>query len=122
MQEFLFDVKFFASFNVNAANESEGRTLLNTALESATLNGGKIDGEQLIKQVSIDDEIDLIDAQTLQFDVLFFSSFSVEATTESEAREKLSAALDSATLNAGEIAGQEMVAQASIDGEIELLD
>ena len=65
-------------------------SLLTNALASVTLKGGSINGEPLVKTVSIDDEIDLLDGENLQFDVPFFSTFSVEAASEAEAREKLS--------------------------------
>lgn len=122
MQEFLFDVKFFASFSVIAANVAVGRTLLTNALASATLKGGSINGEPLVKTVSIDDEIDLLDGENLQFDVPFFSTFGVEAASESEARTKLSVALEGATLTTAEVNDQAMIGLVSIDGEFELLD
>jgi hypothetical protein len=56
------------------------------------------------------------------FDVKLFASLRVKAATEEEAREKLRSALDCADTHFGQLDGEPLTAEASIDGEPELYE
>lgn len=56
------------------------------------------------------------------FDVKLFSSVRIEADSEKEAREKLSEVLDCATVNFGSVDGEPVTGEASIDGELDLIE
>jgi hypothetical protein len=62
MSEYFFDVKLFASFRINAENETKARQLLADALDCASVNFGADDsGDPLIAEASMDGEPDLIE-------------------------------------------------------------
>jgi hypothetical protein len=56
------------------------------------------------------------------FDVKLFASFRVKAHSVKDARIALAAALDCASVNAGEVNGEPLVGEASVDGELELIE
>ena len=51
------------------------------------------------------------------FDVKLFTSLRINAENEAEARRKLAEALDCASINCGEIDGQPLVGEASLDDD-----
>lgn len=56
------------------------------------------------------------------FDVKVFTSFRFNARSEKEARGLLKESLDAASINAGEINGQTLTGEASMDGEAVLVE
>lgn len=63
-------------------------------------------------------------SQTLEylFDVKLLASLRIKAKSEAEARRLLATLLDVATVNFGEIDGEPMIGEASIDGEPDLVE
>ena len=62
------------------------------------------------------------DAKTYLFDVKLFASLRIGATSESAARQMITTLLDAATVNFGEIDGDPIIGEASIDGEPDLVE
>lgn len=56
------------------------------------------------------------------FDVKLFASLRISAASESSARHLIKTLLDVATVNFGEIDGDPIVGEASIDGEPDLVE
>lgn len=56
------------------------------------------------------------------FDVTLLASFRFKATNVAEARRLLRDALDSASINAGEVNGQTLLGEASMEGEADLAE
>lgn len=57
-----------------------------------------------------------------EFDAKVFAVFTVEAASEAQARKLLEQALSNATLEGIAPSGEVLKADASVDGELELLD
>ena len=56
------------------------------------------------------------------FDVTLMSSFRVTAANESEARRLLAEVLDCTSINAGQVNGRELIGEASMEGDAELVE
>lgn len=56
------------------------------------------------------------------FDVKLFTSFRFTAANEAEARRLLAEALDCASINAGQVNGQTLLGEASMDGDADLVE
>lgn len=62
MSSYLFDVKMFASFRVEAASEAEARVILASVLDGAEANFGCWpDGSPVLSTVAMDGEADLLE-------------------------------------------------------------
>jgi hypothetical protein len=59
---------------------------------------------------------------TYLFDVKLFACLRISAVSESAARHRIETLLDVATVNFGEIDGEPIVGEASIDGEPDLVE
>lgn len=61
MNEYLFDATLNASIRVNAVNRKEAERLLRETIDAATANlGAWPDGEPIVCEVSIGDEVHLV--------------------------------------------------------------
>ena len=62
MNEYLFDVKLFATIRVKAASEGEAVSILKDILDAASCNLGAFpNGDPILCEASIDGEPDLIE-------------------------------------------------------------
>lgn len=68
MPNYLFDVKLFATFRINAESEAEARRLLTAALDCATVQAGFIDEELLTGEASVDGELILVEVDGEPYD------------------------------------------------------
>lgn len=66
MNEYLFDVKLFASVRVQADTETEARRLLADALDAADINAGAWpNGDPVVFEASQDGEPDLVEVEDI---------------------------------------------------------
>ena len=62
MNEYLFDIKLFASIRVNAISEREARAMITQALNYASINAGAwVDGSPILLEASLDGDLDLVE-------------------------------------------------------------
>ena len=62
MREFAFDVQLYACIRVPAGTEAEARTLLQQTVHLGLANfGAWPDGEPIMAEVAVDDELSLIE-------------------------------------------------------------
>lgn len=62
MNEYLFDIKLFASIRVNAASESEARDLVLEHLDCSSINAGAWpNGDPILFEASVDGDFDLVE-------------------------------------------------------------
>jgi hypothetical protein len=62
MNEYLFDIKLFASIRVNAASEPEARDLVLEHLDCSSINAGAWpNGDPILFEASVDGDFDLVE-------------------------------------------------------------